>query len=87
MSGPNRVRVSPDAETQIEEMSDSSQRQARGLIIELAADPLRRRMGRLDIGMISQQGQRIWAYQEADFWIGFTEETDGGLTIVSIWER
>ena len=44
-------------------------------------------MGRLDIGLISREGQRIWAYREADFWISCTEESDGSLTIMSIWER
>lgn len=44
-------------------------------------------MGRLDIGMLSREGLAIWGYQEADFWIQYTEETDGSMTILSIWER
>ena len=48
---------------------------------------LRRRMGRLDIGMVSREGLAIWGYQEADFWIQYTEETDGSMTVLNIWER
>ena len=87
MSRSNRVRVSPDATAQINAMRPEAQSRANGFIVELAADPLRRRMGRLDIGMISREGLRIWAYQEADFWIHYTEEDDGSLTVLHIWER
>ena len=87
MSASNRVRVSPDATAQLDAMRPEVQRRAHAFIVELASDPLRRRMGRLDIGMLSWEGLAIWGHQEADFWIQYTEETDGSLTILSIWER
>ena len=68
-------------------MRPEAQRQAHAFIVELASDSLRRRMGRLDIGMASREGLAIWGYREADFWVSYTEEPDGSLTIVSIWER
>ena len=53
----------------------------------LAASPLSRLVRRLDIGMATAEGIRIWAYQDDDFWLYYIEEPGGSLTIVSIWER
>ena len=68
-------------------MSPDAQRQARGLIVVLAASPLSRLVRRLDIGMVTAGGIRIWAYPDDDFWLYYTDEPDGSLAIVSIWER
>ncbi len=68
-------------------MPPDVEREARGLIVVLAASPLGRLPRRLDIGMANADGLRIWAYQDDDFWLYYTEETDGSLTIVRIWQR
>lgn len=61
--------------------------QARGLIVILAASPLDRLVRRMDVGMVSVDGRRIWSYQADDFWLSYIEETDGSLLIFGIWER
>ena len=68
-------------------MSPDSETLARGLIVVLAASPLSRLVRRLDMGMVTAEGIRIWGYQDDDFWLYYIEEPNGILTIVSIWER
>ena len=83
----NRVTLLRQAWANLAEMSPDVERQARGLIVMLAASPLSRLVRRLDIGMATAEGIRIWAYQDDDFWLYYIEEPGGSLTIVSIWER
>ena len=62
-------------------------REARALIILLAASPLDRLVRRMDVGMVSEDGRKIWNYQADDFWLSYIEETDGSLHIFDIWQR
>ena len=87
MSPSNQVWLSDEAFAAMSGMRPDALRSARGLIVTLAASPLSRLPGRLDIGMVNPDGLRIWARQDADFWLYYTEETDGSLTIVRIWQR
>ena len=83
----NRVILMRPAWTNMAAMPQDVLVQARGLIVILAASPPDRLVGRMDIGMVSEDGRRIWSYQADDFWLSYIEETDGSLHIFGIWER
>ncbi len=68
-------------------MPPDVQREAYGLIVELAASPLVRLVRRIDIGMVSEDGLKIWAYQADDFWVYYIENPDRSLKIISVWQR
>lgn len=87
MSPSNQVWLSDQAFAAISGMRRDVLLKARGLIVILAASPLDRLPGRLDIGLVNPEGLRIWAYEDTDFWLYYTEETDGSFTVVRIWER
>ncbi len=87
MSPANQVWLSEEAFANIDEMRPDARREARGLIVTLAASPLSRLPRRIDIGVATREGFKIWAYQDDEFWLYYTEGADGSLTIVSIWQR
>ena len=53
----------------------------------LASTPAIRQDGSIDFGMQASDGFVIWVYQDDDFWLYYTEEANGSLTILRIWER
>ena len=67
-------------------MQPETQRRAYGLIVMLTS-PLNRLVGRIDIGMIDEEGLRIWGYEDQEFWLCYKEESDDSLTIAAFWER
>ena len=87
MSPSNRVILHPDAYANLLDMSPDVRRQARSLIVMLATAPAIRSDGSIDFGMRTPDGLALWAYEAPDFWLYYTEEADGSLTIVRIWQR
>lgn len=87
MTPTNRVVLMLQAWVNIASMPPDARRQARGLIIMLAASPLARLARRIDFGMVSEDGLTIWIYQGDDFWLSYIENPDGSLSITSIWPR
>lgn len=83
----NRVVLMLQAWVNMAAMPPDVRGQARALIVILAASPLSRLVRRIDIGMVNEDGLRIWGYQADDFWLSYIEETDGSLHIISIWQR
>ena len=87
MLASNRATLLPQAWRNIAQMPAGVQREAYGLIVELTASRLSRLVRRLDIGMVSEDGLKIWGYQADDFWLYYVEPDDGSLVIISIWQR
>ncbi len=87
MTPSNRVILHRQAWENLYAMSPDIERQARGLIVMIAASPLSRLARRIDFGAADQEGRRIWGYQSDDFWLYYVEEADGILSIISIWQR
>lgn len=83
----NRVILHQDAQANLDAMRPDVERRARGLIVTLAAASAARRDGSIDFGMRTPDGLVLWAYQDDEFWLYYTEETDGSLAIIRIWER
>ena len=87
MTPANRVTFTREAWANMAAMPPDVRRQARALIILLAASPLDRLVRRMDVGMVNMDGLKIWSYQADDFWLSYIEETDGSLLIFDIWQR
>ena len=71
MTPANRVLIMRRAWTNMAAMPPDVRRQARALIILLAASPLDRLVRRMDVGMVNVDGLKIWSYQADDFWLSF----------------
>ena len=56
----NRVTLLRAAADDLEAMSPEVQQEARGLMVLLAASPRSRLVRRIDIGMVNEDGLRIW---------------------------
>ena len=87
MTPANRVLIMRRAWANMAAMPPDARRQARGLIVILAASPLDRLVRRIDAGMVNEDGLKIWGYQADDFWLSYIEETDGSLLIFDLWQR
>ena len=87
MLASNRVTLLPQAWRNIDGMPPEVQREAYGLIVELAASPMARLVRRIDIGVVSEDGLKIWADQADDFWVYYIETSDRSLKIISVWRR
>lgn len=83
----NRAILMLQAWVNLVAMPPDVRRQARGLIVILAASPLSRLVRRIDIGMVSEDGLKIWGYQADDFWLSYIENPDGSLSIINVWQR
>ena len=83
----NRVTLLRAAAENLEAMPPEAERQARGLIVLLAASIPDRLAGRLDSGFVNVEGRTMWGYQADDFWLFYIENDDGSLRITNIWQR